>query len=182
MPLTASAGVTTVRLVVVADVGVTPVILPSVDVNNTLLSAAVAEKPVPIMVRMSPRFSVDADTVPTVGVCISGMARTENKARTRQSPMFALPFKFVSPTASGKAGGCKPPTVRAHASASPMFTFRSPLMSPRSITLTGIALDVPAGDTAITDTAPGKVNWLTGTVALSCVVLTKVVVKGVPPN
>ena len=147
-----------------------------------MLSAGVAEKPVPVMVKVSPRFGVAGDTAPTVGVCISGIARTENEASIRQSPMLAVPFKFVSPTASGKAGGFNPPTVRAHASASLMFTLRSPLMSPRSITLTGIALDVPAGDTAVTDTASAGVNWPVGTVAMSCVALTNVVLSGVPPS
>src|SRR5213592_514538 len=134
--------------------------------NNTWLSAATGEKPVPTTVRVSPGFGATGATEVTEGTARFGFARTENNASTRQSPMLVTPFKFRSPTVFGNAGLLIPPTVSAHASASPMLTLRFALMSPRSRTLAETPFDTPAGDTAVIVTGPGVVNCAMGTDAV----------------
>src|ERR1041385_8795302 len=111
----------------------------------------------PVIVRASPRSGVLGNTVLTEGVARFAFVATENGASPGQSPTFALPVRFRSPTVSGKAGSASPPTVSAHTRASPMFTLRSALMSARSITFTNTVLDVPDEETAV-DATPEPIH------------------------
>src|ERR1041385_4711701 len=181
-PLTASGGVVTISVVAVASDAVTTVTPPPVVGNTTLLLAANVEKPVPVIVRTSPRFGVFGNSVLTEGVVRFAFAPTENTASARQSPMFALLDRFRSPTVSGNAGLFNPPTISAHSRASLMLTLRSALMSARSITFLPPGLDLPIDETSVSVTAPGTVNCAAGTIAVSCVVLTKLVFSAVAPH
>src|SRR5262245_47456963 len=97
--------------------------------------------------------------------------------------MLLVPFRFMSPTLLGKAGLLLPPTVNAHTSASPMFTLRSQLRSPRSIAHNWTMFENrPLGFVTFTPLFPIVASAAPVTCAVNCAPLTRVVVRLVVPN
>src|SRR5437867_878923 len=153
------------------------------EVNTTWLSAAFAEKPVPVMVSGLPRTASEGDTEVITGTVKFGLTRPANSASTRQSPMFVVPFRFMSPTLFGNAGLLVPPTVNAHTSASPMFTLRSPLRSPCSMSHNWTIFENrPLGFVTFTPWFPIVASAVPVTRPVNWVPLTRVVVRFVPPS
>src|SRR5207244_1343614 len=90
---------------------------------------------------------------------------------------------FMSPTLFGNAGLLVPPTVNAHTSASPMFTLRSPLRSPCSMSHNWTIFENrPLGFVTFTPWFPIVARAAPVTCAVNWVPLTRVVVRSAAPS